>query len=156
METEKFLIQGIIFQDRQDFRIKGIEGITIDTSNGTGSVKSLFHGTVVFEKKESARHGVCGEFSDRWGKSKISKFLISETQLSFYKTYEKRPAIEYSIYKLMGYGMETIKALKELAELLSAMYRPYLTHFLFLLFFKLEKSSDILSGLFILQLTMFF
>jgi hypothetical protein len=96
METEKFLIQGIIFQDRQDFRIKGIEGITIDTSNGTGSVKSLFHGTVVFEKKESARHGVCGEFSDRWGKSKISKFLISETQLSFYKTYEKRPAIEYS------------------------------------------------------------
>lgn len=99
MKEEKFLIHGIIFQDRQDFRVKGIEGINIDTSDGSGSVKALFHGIVVFEKKESARHGVCGEFNDRWGKSKISKFFISNSLLSFYKTYENRPAIRYSFTK---------------------------------------------------------
>ncbi len=93
MTTKKFyLIQGIYFQSGYrggclGFRLEPKNLATIDFE----MINAMYNGIV--ESCDSNSKLFYGEMKDIWGNAKISDFEISESELKFIKTYEKRPPI---------------------------------------------------------------
>jgi len=93
MTTKKFyLIQGINFQN--GYRC-GSLGFKSNPNNlpriDFQMINAMYNGIV--ESCDSTSKLFNGEMRDIWGNATISNFEISENELKFTKTYEKRPPI---------------------------------------------------------------
>ncbi|HEY5589168.1 MAG TPA: hypothetical protein VIK86_09470 [Candidatus Paceibacterota bacterium] len=91
MKTKKFyLIQGINFQPGHRNLFLGFRSDP-SAKIGLEMINAMYNGIV--ESCDSTSELFKGELRDLWGNAKITNFEISENELKFTKTYEKRPPI---------------------------------------------------------------
>ena len=91
-----YLIQGIIFQARSLLSTRNKPSIGTAVFIQEAMHHGIFSGAVGGgEHAES----LSGEMTDEWGNSKITDFIINGDKLTFIKTYEGRPGINYEFTK---------------------------------------------------------
>jgi len=95
-----YLIQGIIFQNGHVFGTAYKPGLGIASTIHDALIFSMCQG-IVGPNPEN-EEVLFGTMQDKWGKSEITNFKISEGELTFIKQYKGRPIINYRFKKNGG------------------------------------------------------